>query len=96
MKGLYITILGVVQVALGLIVLMELWEWFAVPLFHLEPLGWLSAWGLTLLVGVLKGGTSFFNFESEIDPDMYMRYLGVTIGDYCVVYCLGYLIHINM
>ena len=34
-------------------VLVKLWAWFVVPLFHLEPLTWAQAWGVTIVVTYL-------------------------------------------
>lgn len=35
-------------------VLSELWKWFIVPTFSAEPISWLSAIGLLLVISLLK------------------------------------------
>lgn len=34
-------------------VLVKLWAWFIVPIFHFEPLTWAQAWGLMIAVSFL-------------------------------------------
>jgi hypothetical protein len=41
-----------------------LWKWFAVPQFHVRPVGTAAAAGLLVLLGILR-----FKFEGDQFPD---------------------------
>lgn len=56
-----LTMFPILVVLLGLFdgwVLSKLWNWFVVPIFGLKVLTVLEAWGLGLLIGIVKYSSS--------------------------------------
>ena len=55
-------IVAVVALAVGCplrgFALSRLWEWFAIPQFHVRPIGAASALGLSFLYGLFRGPTT--------------------------------------
>ena len=46
-------------------VLVKLWAWFIVPIFHLEPITWAQAWGLMIAVAFLTHVPSVWKGKDE-------------------------------
>lgn len=59
MIGILLLVAGVLTDVATAFVLMKLWHWHVVPSFHLHDLKWAHAFGLILVLGVLRYKITF-------------------------------------
>ena len=79
-----------IGVLLSGLCLMKLWSWFAVPVLHVEEIGFANALGLSLLMTLIMGKT---NIPSSNDEDEQALEAVLCIVIPPIVLFLGWIIH---
>jgi len=57
MKAILLLLAFPLSIVISAFILLQLWAWFIVPTFGLEPLALGQAAGLSLIIGYLRGNT---------------------------------------
>jgi hypothetical protein len=96
--GLVGTLLAfiVISALLNGYVLSVFWGWFIVPVFDVPSITTLQAYGLMLVVGLLKGHTSAKQDKSKTTADVIGEL--ITVSVFVPLFCLvfGYFVHLFM
>jgi uncharacterized membrane protein len=71
-------------------VLTCLWEWFVIPIFHLDPLSIKMAIGLSLVVGLFRGNVSTSDKDDNTSPTVKM---GIHLAAPFLTLLIGWLVH---
>lgn len=90
---LFIFVLLAAAIALKGWVLTYLWTWFAVPIFHVQPLNYLQAAGLAILATFLIGVTAP---KPDTSREGVVHSFSQTFIGPLVVLLVGYLVHLCM